>query len=87
MLREFLAGLGDHLEPGGEGWLVMSDLAEHLGLRDRGELSTKIAEAGLGVIGRLDAPPSPKGARDRSDPLYFARSQEVVSLWRLGTSA
>ena len=87
MLREFLAGLGDHLEPGGEGWLVMSDLAEHLGLRDRGELSTKIAEAGLGVIGRLDAPPSPKGARDRSDPLYFARSQEVVSLWRLRTFA
>ena len=87
MLREFLAGLRDHLEPGGEGWLVMSDLAEHLGLRKPGELAAKIAEAGLRVIGKLDAPPSPKGARDASDPLYFARSQEVVSLWRLGTSA
>ena len=25
--------------------------------------------------------------RDKDDPLYFARSKEVVSLWRLGPSA
>jgi hypothetical protein len=30
MLRGFLAGLAGHLEPGGEGWLILSDLAEHL---------------------------------------------------------
>ncbi len=35
MLRGFLRGLSAHLAPGGEGWLVMSDLAEHLGLRPR----------------------------------------------------
>ena len=86
MLRAFLAGLGAHLLPGGEGWLIMSDLAEHLGLRAPGELAALIAAAGLRVLGRLDAPPAPKGARDSSDPLYFARSREVVSLWRLGTS-
>ncbi len=28
MLRGFLAGLADHLTPGGEGWLVLSDIAE-----------------------------------------------------------
>ena len=33
MLRGFLTGLAAHLEPGGEGWLILSDLAEHLGLR------------------------------------------------------
>lgn len=86
MLQAFLAELPDHLLPGGEGWLVMSNLAEHLGLRRPGELEAMVARAGLEVIGRLDAPPSSKGARDRSDPLYFARSQEVVSLWRLRTS-
>jgi len=86
MLREFLNGLPGHLLPGGEGWLIMSDLAEHLGLRARGELVDEILEARLEVIGRLDASPSPKSARDQSDPLHFARSQEVVSLWRLRTS-
>ena len=35
MLRGFLAGLAAHLAPGGEGWLMLSDLAEHLGLRSR----------------------------------------------------
>lgn len=87
MLREFLNGLADHLLPGGEGWLILSDLAEHLGLRTRAELLRQIETAGLRVLGRLNAAPSSKGARDATDPLYFARSQEVVSLWRLGTSA
>ena len=87
MLRGFLGGLAAHLLPGGEGWLILSDLAEHLGLRKRPELLGMIETGGLRVLGRLDAPPSPKGARDATDPLFFARAQEVVSLWRLGTSA
>lgn len=86
MLRGLLAGLREHLLPGGEGWLILSDLAEHLGLRSRGELLAQFASAGLVVLGRLDAPPSSKAARDMTDPLYFARSKEVVSLWRLGPS-
>jgi len=83
MLRGFLDGLVAHLEPNGQGWLIMSDLAEHLGLRQPGELSEMIASAGLVVAERRDTPPSPKGARDKDDPLHFARSKEVVSLWRL----
>ena len=35
MLRCFLSGLAEHLEEGGEGWLILSDLAERLGLRTR----------------------------------------------------
>jgi methylase of polypeptide subunit release factors len=54
MLKGFLAGLASHLSPGGEGWLILSDLAEHLGLRSRAELMTWIAEAGLTVLGKLD---------------------------------
>src|SRR6202011_5444186 len=38
MLRGFLGALPAHLEPKGEGWLILSDLAEHLGLRTRSEL-------------------------------------------------
>src|SRR6185503_9320531 len=35
MLRGFLSGLAAHLEPKGEGWLILSNLAEQLGLRTR----------------------------------------------------
>jgi len=83
MLRAFLAGLAAHLAPGGEGWLVMSDLAEHLGLRTRDEMLRWIAEAGLRVVARHDTRPTHPKAGDPADPLFAARSREVTSLWRL----
>ncbi|MEQ1770164.1 MAG: class I SAM-dependent methyltransferase, partial [Devosia sp.] len=86
MLRAFLDGLVAHLRPKGEGWLIMSDLAEHLGLRAPDELFGRFAAAGLKVVGRLDAKPWSKAARDSADPLHFARSREIVSLWRLGAA-
>jgi methylase of polypeptide subunit release factors len=84
MLRGFLGGLAGHLAPGGEGWLIISDLAEHLGLRSRDELLGWIAAGGLKVLGRLDTRPKHPKARDASDPLHAARAAEVTSLWRLG---
>ena len=84
MLRGFLAGLAAHLCEGGEGWLILSDLAEHLGLRSRAELLGWIEAAGLQVLGRLDTRPRHAKAQDASDPLHAARSAEVTSLWRLG---
>lgn len=84
MLRGFLGGLAAHLAPGGEGWLIISDLAEHLGLRSRDELLGWIAAAGLTVLGRIDTRPQHPKASDRSDPLHAARAAEVTSLWRLG---
>lgn len=84
MLRGFLAGLAAHLAPGGEGWLILSDLAEHLGLRSRDELLGWIAGAGLTVLGRHDIRPRHGKATDASDPLHAARAAEVTSLWRLG---
>ncbi|MDT7845767.1 class I SAM-dependent methyltransferase [Streptomyces justiciae] len=83
MLRGFLHGLADHLVPGGEGWLILSDLAEHLGLRSRSELLTGIEAAGLRVVDRLDIRPRHPRARDTTDPLHAARAAEVTSLWRL----
>lgn len=83
MLRGFLGGLADHLEPGGEGWLILSDLAEHLGLRSRDELLAMFAAAGLQVEERLDIRPGHGKVRDESDALHAARAAEVTSLWRL----
>jgi len=83
MLKGFLAGLEDHLLEGGEGWLILSDLAEHLGLRSREQLLAWIHEAGLAVAGRHDVRPTHPKASDADDPLAAARMREVTSLWRL----
>lgn len=87
MLRGFLDGLPGRLAPGGEGWLLMSDLAERLGLREPGELPTMFEQAGLRVLDKLDTAPQHRRARDTSDPLHAARAAEVVTLWRLAAGA
>ncbi len=83
MLKGFLGGLRGHLFPEGEGWLILSDLAEHLGLRTREELLNWIDDAGLAVINRIDTKPHHPKAFDQADALYAARSKEITSLWRL----
>jgi hypothetical protein len=83
MLRGFLNGLAAHLEPQGEGWLILSDLAEHLGLRTRAELLAWIEAAGLKVSGKVDVKPHHPRVSDASDPLHAARAAELTSLWRL----
>ena len=87
MLRSFLAGLAARLLPGGQGWLILSDLAEQLGLRPRQTLLEWIAAGGLRVLGRHDVRPRHGKAADASDPLFAARSREVTSLWRLAATA
>ncbi|UOQ61278.1 class I SAM-dependent methyltransferase [Leucobacter rhizosphaerae] len=84
MLRAFLCELPAHLSPGGEGWLVLSDLAERLGLRSRQDLQQWIADAGLHVVGRDDTVPTHGRASDSDDPFHAERSAEVTTLWRLG---
>jgi methylase of polypeptide subunit release factors len=83
MLKGFLSQLKDHLLPEGEGWLILSDLAEHLQLRSREELLSWIAAGGLMVIEKRDARPNHPKVSDASDPLHQARKAEVTSLWRL----
>lgn len=83
MLSGFLAQLPDHLTPTGEGWLVLSDLAEHLHLRSRDQLLTMIAAAGLTAVA-IDATPARHSrAEDPHDRLHEARRKEITTLWRL----
>ncbi|MGQ0442255.1 MAG: methyltransferase [Methylophilaceae bacterium] len=83
MLKGFLAGLKTHLAIKGEGWLILSDLAEHLGLRTRDELHAWIAAAQLEVIEKIDTKPLHAKSQDKTDALFAARSKEITSLWRL----
>ncbi|MCE7914261.1 MAG: class I SAM-dependent methyltransferase [Nitrosomonas sp. PRO4] len=83
MLRGFLQGLRDHLLPGGEGWLILSDFAEHLELRTREALLHMIEAACLQILGKSDIKPRHPKVADTSDPLHAARVSELTSLWRL----
>jgi SAM-dependent methyltransferase len=83
MLMGFIAGLADHLQVGGEGWLILSDLAEHLGLRTRADLLAAFDAAGLKVAGRMDVKPTHPRVVDTRDPLHAARAAETTTLWRL----
>jgi methylase of polypeptide subunit release factors len=83
MLKAFLNGVKAHLNANGEAWLIMSDLAELIGLRKPGELAGWIADAGLEIIQRLDTQPRHGKAQDKDDPLFAARSREATSLYRL----
>jgi len=83
MLKGFLAGLKAHLLPDGEAWLILSDLAEHLGLRSRIELLDWIEAAGLQIVGREDIRPQHKKVFDTADALHAVRAAEITSLWRL----
>lgn len=86
MLLGFIKGLAAHLAPGGEGWLILSDLAEHLGLRTREELLAAIEAGGLKVLGRMEVKPEHPKAMDATNPLAEARAKEVTSLWRLAAA-
>ncbi len=83
MTRHFLHALAGHLESDGEGWLIMSDLAEHLQLRPAGTLEAWIDAGGLQLIEKHCTRPTHPRAADASDPLYQARSAESTCLWRL----
>ena len=83
MLKGFLNQLKNHILEDGEGWLILSDLAEHLGLRSRDELLSWIEQADLKVMNRIDTKPHHSKVFDKTDALHEARSKEVTSLWRL----
>ncbi|WP_143231150.1 methyltransferase [Actinosynnema sp. ALI-1.44] len=79
MLRGFLRGVAGHLTADGEAWLIVSDLAERLGLR--APTRTLITGAGLVVRDRMDVRPRHRTRKD--DPLAEYRAAEVTSLWRI----
>jgi methylase of polypeptide subunit release factors len=82
-LARLVAGIPGRLAPGGEAWLVISDLAERLGLRPPGHVEALAAGAGLRVVDVREARPAHPRARDAADPLHAVRSREVTRLYRL----
>jgi methylase of polypeptide subunit release factors len=82
-LERLVLGLPGQLAPGGEVWLVLSDLAERLGLRPPGAVEALASRAGLAVAALREARPSHLRAREREDPLYPYRSAEVTRLYRM----
>ena len=64
MLRGFLGGLAAHLAPEGVGWLLLSDLAERLGLRSRERIGRRDRRSGV-ESGRPDGCPARSSARLR----------------------
>lgn len=83
LLERLLTQLPARLSPGGEGWIVVSDLAERLGLRPAGHLEALARRAGLAVADVLETAPSHPRSRDATDPLHEARAAEVTRLFRL----
>lgn len=82
-LRRFLTGAPAHLNPGGEVWLVISNLAERLGIRREGLLEELWTKAGLKLVSRRELRSTHKRTRDEQDALHAAREGEVTSLFVL----
>jgi SAM-dependent methyltransferase len=82
-LERLVLGLPRVLAAGGEAWIVLSDLAELLGLRPAGHLEALAARAGLRVAGVREARPTHARASDPGDPLHAFRAREVTRLHRL----
>ena len=82
-LERLVHAMPERLAPGGEAWIVISDLAELLGLRPPGHVEALAAQAGLRVADVREARPSHPRAGDRDDPLHAFRAREVTRLFRL----
>jgi SAM-dependent methyltransferase len=82
-VERLVLALPGRLAPGGEAWLVISDLAERLGLRPPGVIEALAARAGLAVRAIREARPTHPRARERDDPLHAARAAERTRLYRI----
>jgi hypothetical protein len=82
VLRGVVGGLRDRLADG-EAWLVLSDLAERIGLRAQGSVEEMIAAAGLRISTVLSTGAAHPRARSGTGPLAAARAAEIVRLYVL----
>lgn len=79
----FLDGVGAHLTQKGRALLIISNLAELLGLRPRGWLEARFEAAGLDVATTASLAAKHGKAKDPRDPLHAARSAEITTLYEL----
>jgi SAM-dependent methyltransferase len=82
-LERLVLGIPERLAPGGEAWLVLSDLAERLGVRPGDHVERLVARSGLAVKDVRERRPTHPRARDADDPLHAIRAAEVTRLFRL----
>ncbi len=85
-LERLLQALPARLAPGGEAWIVISDLAERLGLRPPGAVEALARAAGLAVREVRETRPMHPRAQDREDALHAARAAERTRLYRIGAA-
>ncbi|MCG7656790.1 methyltransferase [Wielerella bovis] len=83
MLHAFLRGAAAHLRENGRVWLILSDLAEHLGLRSKDDLPHWLDKYGWEIESSLKTTPQHNKAHDLRDPLAFARARETTYLFVL----
>ena len=83
VLKRFLAGLAEHLEPGGTGLLFLSDLPVLLGLRPAEWLDEQLAAAGLVIAWQHSGKAHHPKAKTRIDQLHSSRAKEVTTLYGL----
>lgn len=83
MLKAVLQQAHAHLNPNGELWLIMSDLAEHLGLRQKDELTQMFASQHWRIAHIAQTQATHRKAHDPNDPLAFARQKENTFLYCL----
>ncbi len=83
MLHHVLRNAATHLTEQGELWLIMSDLAEHLGLRETGSLNTWFQQYGWHIATQISTTPTHQKASDPNDVLAFARQKERTFLYCL----
>jgi methylase of polypeptide subunit release factors len=83
MLGRFLGGLAEHLSPGGEGLLLLSDLAVLLGLRPAEWLEGELARNRLGVAWKFSTSAHHTKAKVRVDQLHSTRAREMTTLYGL----
>jgi methylase of polypeptide subunit release factors len=85
-LLRYLDGISAHLRPGGRAWLVLSDIAEQLGLRPPDFVQRAAERAGLVLLGQRETHARHARAFDSDDPLHALRSREKVRLYIFGRS-
>ena len=83
MLRGFLIGARYSLALGGKIFLIISNLAVLLKLRQHGELTSWVSEGGLRIIHKESIKPKHNKINQENDPLRMVRSEEITSLYVL----
>lgn len=83
MLHAVLNNAAQHLRPKGQLWLIMSDFAQWLGLREENALENWFQKANFTIKHTLHARPTHQKSQNPNDPLAFARQKETTFLYIL----